>query len=88
MKFSLSNKGVPTCQLPAAKIALTCTAGGTVGPVNESDFLQPSDNGSDFRIDGCQYSYNLSTESLGVGAYRIQIQIGPVALGNAIFGLR
>ena len=88
VKFSLSSKGVPTCQLPAAKIALTRTAGGTVGPVNESDYLQPSDNGSNFRIDGCQYAYNLSTGSLGVGTYRIQIQIGPVAVGSAVFGLR
>jgi Concanavalin A-like lectin/glucanases superfamily len=88
VQFSLSDKGVPTCQLPAAKIALTRTAGGTVGPVNESDFLQASDTGSSFRVDGCRYAYNLGTGSLGVGTYKIQIQIGPEFVGSAVFGLQ
>lgn len=79
---------MPTCQLPAAKISLTRTAGGTIGPVNESDFLQPSDNGTNFRISGCQYLYNLGTGSLGTGKYKVQIQIGPVFVGSAVFGLQ
>jgi hypothetical protein len=88
VKFSLSIDGQPTCELPGATIVLTRTAGGTVGPVNESDFVQPSDNGSNFRVAGCQYSYNMGTGSLGIGTYNVQIQIGTVIAGSAVFGLQ
>jgi hypothetical protein len=88
VKFILTNNGVATCQLPSAKILLARTAGGTVGPVNENDFLVPSDQGSAFRIDSCQYVYNLGTGSLGTGTYKVQIQIGPVVVGSASFGLQ
>jgi hypothetical protein len=88
VKFALSVNGTPTCQLPAAQIGLTRTAGGTIGPINEADFLQASDNGSSFRINGCQYVYNLNTDSLGAGTYKVQIQIGTAIVGGSVFGLQ
>jgi len=60
VKFTLTLNGVRTCQLPPATVAVFRTSGDTVVGVNESDFLQPSDSGSNFRIDttNCQYIYN------------------------------
>ena len=36
IKFTLTQGGVPTCALPPATVAVTRTAGGTPGVVNES----------------------------------------------------
>src|SRR6185369_2671387 len=36
VKFTLTLIGVATCNLPSATIAVTRTAGGTIGPVGES----------------------------------------------------
>jgi hypothetical protein len=90
VKFALTANGVPTCQLPAATIALSRIAGGTLGAVNESDFIQASDVGSDFRIDPttCQYLYNLGANALGPGTYLVEIRIGGSAVGNAQFSLK
>ena len=90
VKFTLTLGGVSTCQLPPATIAVFRTAGGSVGSVNESDFIMPSDNGLDFRIDSasCQYIYNLDARSLGPGTYQVQILIGNSSVGSATFGLQ
>ena len=53
-RFTLTLNGVATCNLPSATIAVTRTAGGTIGPVGESVYSGPADNGSSFRIDSCQ----------------------------------
>jgi hypothetical protein len=45
-------------------------------------------DGSNFRIDSCQYVYNLSASELGVGTYRVDIQINAQVLGSAIFQLK
>ena len=47
----------------------------------------PSDNGAAFRIDRCQYVYNLGTSALGAGQYRINISINGVVVGSGRFGL-
>src|SRR5205823_5831274 len=88
VKFGLTLNSAPTCQLPTAQIKLTRTAGGTLGSINESVFSLPSDTGSKFRVDSCQYVYNLSASSLGTGTYKVQIQVGPVFVGTAVFGLQ
>jgi hypothetical protein len=87
VKFILSCNGNPTCDLPPATIAVTRTAGGVVGQVNESVYTGPSDSGSNIRIDGCQYHYNLTSNTLGVGTYRVDILINGHVVGNAIFQL-
>jgi hypothetical protein len=46
-----------------------------------------ADNGSNFRIDGCQYVYNLSSSALGVGTYRVDIKINGQVVGSATFQL-
>ena len=87
VKFNLSQGGVATCDLPLATIAVTRTAGGVIGAVNESLYSGNADTGSNFRIDNCQYVYNLNARALGVGTYRVDILIAGQVVGNAVFGL-
>src|SRR5205814_602104 len=87
VKFSLTQDGVATCALPPATIAVTRTSGGTTGQIDESIYTVPSDSGSNFRIDSCQYIYNLSASALGVGTYRIDIKINNQVVGSATFQL-
>jgi len=90
VKFTLAVNGTPTCQLPPATLSLTRTAGGALGAVNESDFTQPSDSGSNFRVDtgSCQYVYNLGSSSLGTGTYLVQINVSGSTVGSASFSLK
>jgi len=88
VKFRLTDFGSPTCALPPATIAVTRTAGGVMGEINESVYSGPADNGSNFRIDGCQYIYNLSASSLGIGTYRLDIKINNQVVGSATFELK
>ena len=88
VKFTLTLGGVATCNLPPATIAVTRTAGGVIGQINESVYSGNADNGSNFRIDSCQYAYNLNSRALGVGTYRVDILINGQVVGNAIFALQ
>jgi sugar lactone lactonase YvrE len=88
VKFTLTQDGAPTCALPPATIALTRTAGGTIGAVNESTYVMPADSGSSFRIDSCQYVYNLNAGGLGVGTYRVDIKISGQVAGSGMFQLK
>jgi hypothetical protein len=90
VKFTLAANGVATCQLPAATISLLRTSGTSAGLVNQSDYIQPSDSGSNFRIDttACQYVYNLGTSTLGAGQYVVQIGINNAVVGSGTFGLK
>jgi hypothetical protein len=87
LKFTLTVGGSPTCDLPPATISLFRTSGGTLGGINESDYIMPADSSSNFRVSGCQYVYNLGTSLLGVGTYQVNISIGGVGVGTATFGL-
>jgi predicted outer membrane repeat protein len=88
VKFTLTQGGVATCALPAATIALTRTAGGTTGQIDESVYSGSADTGSNFRISNCQYIYNLSANALGVGTYRVDIKINGTVVGSGIFQLK
>jgi len=88
VKFSLTSNGVATCQLPLATIAVTRTAGGTIGSVNESVYSMSADSGSNFRIDNCQYVYNLNSSALGVGTYRVDVKMDGTVISNAVFQLK
>ena len=90
VKFTLALDGAQTCQLPAATISLLRTAGGTLGAINESDFVQAADTGATFRVDtaNCEYIYNVASKSLGPGTYVAAINIANVAIGTAMFSLR
>ena len=88
VKFTLSENGTPTCALPPASIAVTRTAGGTIGSIDESIYAGSADVGSNFRISSCQYVYNLSASALGVGTYRVDIQINGQFVGSAVFQLK
>jgi hypothetical protein len=87
VKFALAANNAATCQLPQAFLSLIRTSGSVPGPVNESDYLQPSDNGSTFRLGNCQYVYNLGMGSLAAGQYLVQISINGAVVGSAAFGL-
>ena len=58
------------------------------GDVNEGVYSMSADSGSNFRIDGCQYVYNLNSGALGVGTYRVDIKINGNVVGSAIFQLK
>ena len=88
MKFTLTQGGVPTCDLPPATITVTRTAGGPIGQIDESIYAGAADTGSNFRIDSFQYIYNLSANALGVGTYRVDIKINGQIVGSAVFGLK
>ena len=90
VKFILNQYDVPTCGLLPATIAITRTAGGTLGAVDESVYMTNADDGSNFRIDqtDCQYIYNLGARSLGAGTYRVNISINGIMVGHAVFALQ
>jgi hypothetical protein len=87
VRFNLTLGGVATCDLPPATIAVTRTAGGVIGEVNESVYGGNADTGSNFRIDSCQYIYNLNSRALGAGTYRVDILIDGQVVGSAVFAL-
>jgi hypothetical protein len=88
VKFNLTQGGVATCDLPPATIAITRTAGGAIGQVNESVYNDNADTGSNFRIDSCQYVYNLNARALGAGTYRVDVLIDGQVVGSAVFALQ
>jgi len=90
VKFALTLSGTTTCQLPAATISVFRKSGNTEVPINQTDFILPSDTGTNFRIDtaSCQYLYNLAVKSLGTGVYVVQINVGGDVVGIAVFGLK
>lgn len=88
VKFTLTQGGLATCDLPPATIAVTRMAGGVIGEVNESVYGGNADTGSNFRIDSCQYMYNLNSRALGVGTYRVDILIDGQVVGSAAFALQ
>jgi hypothetical protein len=88
VKFNLTQDGVATCDLPAATIAVTRISNGVTGAVNESVYSNNADTGSNFRIDSCQYIYNLNSRALGLGIYRVDILISDQVAGSATFELR
>jgi sugar lactone lactonase YvrE len=88
VRFTLTQGGVATCDLPPATIAVTRTGGGVIGQVNESVYSGNADTGSNFRIDSCQYVYNLNSSALGVGTYRVDILVNGQVVGSAVCQLQ
>jgi hypothetical protein len=88
VKFTLTLDGVPTCDLPPAMIAMYRTGTGGNQQIDEFVYSGPADTGSHFRVDSCQYVYNLSASALGAGTYRVDILINGQVVGNAAFALR
>lgn len=88
VRFALMADGECTCDLYPATIALFRVGDAAPVPVNESEFLMPSDDGLNFRVAGCQYEYNLGTRSLALGQYMVEIWMGNMKVGEAEFGLR
>lgn len=90
VKFAVTQYGTQSsCTLPAT-ISVTRTSGGTLAAVDESTYSMHADSGSNFRVDSaaCQYIYNLSASSLGVGTYRADMSINGIMVGHAVFALK
>ena len=49
LKFRLTCDGTPTCDLPPATIAVTRTAGGVIGEINEAVYSSQADSGSNLQ---------------------------------------
>jgi hypothetical protein len=90
VKFTLTYNGTATCQLPQATIAIVRTSGAVIGPVSETVYALPADDGASFRVDGpsCTYVYNLRSTALGTGTYLVRIAVNGAYVGNATFGLQ
>jgi hypothetical protein len=88
IKYRLKDFGWPTCALPPATIVVTRTAGSTLGEINESVYAMSADYGSNFRIDSCQYVYNLTTAALGMGTYRVDLKIDGEVAGRTVFQIK
>lgn len=88
VKFTLAQNNAATCQLPPATISVTRTAGGTLGAIVENKYSMAADSGPNFRIDSCQYIYNLAAAALGVGTYRVDISINGIVVGHAVFAVK
>jgi probable HAF family extracellular repeat protein len=87
VKFAVTKYGkYASCTLPAT-ISVTRAVHGTLTPVPESTYSKAGD-GSNFRIAGCRYHYNLPARSLGVGTYRVDISISGIMVGHAVFALK
>jgi len=88
VKFAVPKYGkYASCSLPAT-IAVTRATHGTLIPVDENTYSKDEDNGSNFRIAGCRYHYNLPARSLGAGTYRVDIGINGIFVGHAVFALK
>jgi hypothetical protein len=88
IKFSLALGGTATCDLPPATIAMTRSQGTDSDAISELDYSLPAGVGPTFRVDSCQYIYNLNTKSMGAGTYSVQIKINEVVVGSATFTLK
>ena len=88
IKFNLLQDGIATCNLPPATLSLTRLLGGTPGSVDESTYAMAADSGSNFRISGCQYIYNLAASAVGPGQYKVGLMIGTQVVGIAYFELK
>jgi hypothetical protein len=87
VKFVLTKEGQPTCELPPATISVDRLSGNP-GPIDESVYTMPSDSGSNFRVAGCQYVYNLGAKSFGPGEYLVNALINGISVGSGRFALK
>jgi uncharacterized membrane protein len=88
VKFALTENDSPTCTLPSATISVSRTSGATYGLIDVSTYQTPTDNGSNFRIDSCQYTYVLGTKALGPGKYRADMIINWNIVGSGEFAIK
>jgi probable HAF family extracellular repeat protein len=88
VKFTLTQNQTPICPVMPATIAITKASGQTLASVDESTYSTNADSGSNFRIEGCQYGYNLAASALGVGTYRVDISMQGIMVGHAVFALK
>src|SRR5262249_54473903 len=87
VKFALTYDGAATCMLPPAVVRVT-RFDGAASAVNENDYVVAADSGSNFRVESCQYVYNIATSALGQATYAVSILIDSVVVGSARFGLQ
>jgi hypothetical protein len=74
--YTFASTAMPTCNLPPATLDLTTVAGVSLLSLDETTYTMPADNGYNFRVDGCQYIYNLNAKPLGTGSYKVFVNVG------------
>jgi hypothetical protein len=80
-----SSTPTPTCTLPPATIDVQQVSGANPVTVDETLYTMAADNGNNFRINSCQYAYNLSTKQMTAGNYKVFANInagGDVTTGG------
>lgn len=80
--YSFARGVEPTCELPPATIGLLKTGTTTFIPATDDTFLVPADTGASFRIDSCQYVYNLGLKTLDAGTYEAYVFIDNTKVEN------
>jgi probable HAF family extracellular repeat protein len=89
VKFSLTLNGAQHCDLPSAKMSVTRTVGTTTGLLAEGTYLMPAEDGSHFRVTGCNYHYNLRGSTMGAGTYRVDVNASDIGnIGSASFVIK
>jgi len=88
LKFNLVQDGVSSCSLQPATLTLFRLFGGDFMPIDEGLYSMSADSGSNFRISGCQYIYNLAAAAIGPGTYKAGVVINGKVLGIAYFSLK
>jgi len=76
--FILTQRGMRTCALLPATLAITRITGGKLTTVRSSNLP----------ITGCRYAYDLKPNRLGVGMYRADVSINGIMVGHAAFAVR
>jgi hypothetical protein len=87
VKFTLTDNGTPTCDLPPATITVTRVGASSSQTLDENTYSSAADSGASFRISSCQYVYNLAAHHIGPGSYRIGIVVDGQQIGSAGFAL-
>lgn len=69
--YTFPSAATPTCTLPSATIDIQQINGESAIEIPEDLYDMPADTGAYFRVDGCQYAYNVSTKHMTAGEYRV-----------------
>jgi hypothetical protein len=77
-----SSTSVATCPTQSANIQVSKLGSGGQYSIDESVDSTTPDQGTNFRMVGCKYIYNLSGKSLGAGQYKVDVLINGSVLSQ------
>ena len=89
VKFPLTDAGGLSLSTAVARLTLQMYAGGQpVGTPIDATPPGSADVGDLFRYDGSQYIYNLSTKTLAVGTWQLQVRLDDGTVHGVAIGLK